>query len=147
MNQRPWEPSRGCLVRYRGELFYFQPMGSACYLYDHADEVGRPQFRRYYPGKKQVYQPDKEQIAHFLRTPRPRRQMKEIEKSSSSSSSSSSSEDESSEDPPTRSLRSPSEKSSSSSSSEELFVRFRPSRYRIEKSAPDSAESREDIPF
>ena len=36
-----FEPERGDLVVYHGHIYYFQPNGRSCHLYDHRADIGK----------------------------------------------------------------------------------------------------------
>lgn len=45
---------RGDKVKYKGEILYFQPMGSCCYLYTNKEDVGDVSKKKYAPSKNSV---------------------------------------------------------------------------------------------
>jgi len=47
-------PQRGDLVEYRGELYYYQPNGGNCFLYEREEDVGDWPKRAWSPQKKSV---------------------------------------------------------------------------------------------
>ncbi len=62
---------RGSLVQYRGRLFYYQGNGNQCYLYERAEDVGKPARACHAPGKKQVFLPTEDERAAFKPRPKP----------------------------------------------------------------------------
>lgn len=59
-------PSRGSIVKFRGKLYYFQPNGTACYLYRYESNIGRPERACHRPGRLNVLKPTDSEIAKFL---------------------------------------------------------------------------------
>lgn len=58
-------PKEGSIVKYRGQLFYFEPFGYRCFLYDNADEIGRPFLSRFQSCVAHVYRPTEEELDAF----------------------------------------------------------------------------------
>jgi hypothetical protein len=48
------EPKRGDLVYYRSNPWFFQPNGTACFLYKEAKDIGHPARAIYQPGRSAV---------------------------------------------------------------------------------------------
>ena len=59
--------SEGDIVKYRGKLYFFEPFGNSCFLYDKEDEIGRPYLKQFEVGLTQVYRPTQEELAAFYK--------------------------------------------------------------------------------
>eukprot|EP01127_Copromyxa_protea_P014452 TRINITY_DN4026_c0_g1_i1.p1 TRINITY_DN4026_c0_g1~~TRINITY_DN4026_c0_g1_i1.p1 ORF type:complete len:115 (+),score=22.59 TRINITY_DN4026_c0_g1_i1:239-583(+) len=49
------KPARGDIVSYRGRHFYFQPMGSACALYQKRSDIGKMDKATHKPSPRSVF--------------------------------------------------------------------------------------------
>lgn len=59
---------RGDIVSYKGELYFFQPNGTQCYLYEYYDEVGFWIMAKHKPSRKSVVKPDPIQAKEYSLT-------------------------------------------------------------------------------
>jgi hypothetical protein len=48
-------PFRGEIVQYEGELFFFQPNGTFCYLYEHPHDIGIVARAKHTPRVSSIY--------------------------------------------------------------------------------------------
>lgn len=60
-----WAPTRGRLASYRGSLYYFQPNGSSCYLYEFAEDFGERQRAAFTLAPWNLEEPTHEQLEKF----------------------------------------------------------------------------------
>ncbi len=65
--QGVFNPKRGQLVSYIGDIFYFQPNASSCYLYEKGYSLGIYHAATWCPSRKSVVQPTAQAIDSFLR--------------------------------------------------------------------------------
>lgn len=76
-NKEPKRVSVGCfrggLVIYRGHVYYFQPNGNSCHLYDRLEDVGHRVRAAHSTSQKVVQEPTDEDIQNFFDHPRPKR--------------------------------------------------------------------------
>lgn len=69
-----FNPKRGDVVAYNNYLYFFQPNGTACYLYLQSDDIGIEAKRVLTPRRTAVSRPDPTQCEAFLEKDKARRQ-------------------------------------------------------------------------
>ena len=65
--QGAFDPKRGQLVSYIGNIYYFQYNGSSCYLYEKQHSIGITHAAAWCPSRKSLVQPTAQDVDAFLR--------------------------------------------------------------------------------